>query len=117
MRQHVATNFSRIILAFAIHADAPGGPAAFFNQLSNFTQMFGSTLYVMQTLLGDATVVSRRFQGPAECNMILILDTIAVPMLSRLGAKSVSDRVSLHFAPGKHRCVGYLFHKSHSRSD
>ncbi|KAI0632005.1 hypothetical protein C8Q77DRAFT_1158687 [Trametes polyzona] len=41
---HIATNFSRIILAFIIHADAPGGPAAFFNELSNFTQMFGSTL-------------------------------------------------------------------------
>lgn len=57
--QHVATNFSRIILAFIKNADAPGGPAAFFNELSNFTQMFGSTLYVAQTLLGDAMVVSR----------------------------------------------------------
>ncbi|KAI0652663.1 hypothetical protein C8Q79DRAFT_1005830 [Trametes meyenii] len=56
---HVATNFSRIILAFVIHANAPGGPAAFFNQLSNFTQMFGSTLYVAQTLLGDAMVLYR----------------------------------------------------------
>ncbi|KAI0352622.1 hypothetical protein OH77DRAFT_770519 [Trametes cingulata] len=56
---HVATNFSRIILAFIVHADAPGGPAAFFNELSNFTQMFGSTLYVMQTLLGDAMVLYR----------------------------------------------------------
>lgn len=53
----MATNFSRIVLAFIIHADAPGGPAAFFNELSNFTQMFGSTLYVFQTLLGDALVV------------------------------------------------------------
>lgn len=59
--QHMATNFSRIILAFIIHADAPGGPAAFFNELSNFTQMFGSTLYVMQTLLGDALVVCTEF--------------------------------------------------------
>ncbi|KAI0336217.1 hypothetical protein GY45DRAFT_1316329 [Cubamyces sp. BRFM 1775] len=56
---HIATNFSRIILAFIVHADAPGGPAAFFNELSNFTQMFGSTLYVLQTLLGDAMVLYR----------------------------------------------------------
>ncbi|OSD05841.1 hypothetical protein PYCCODRAFT_1443198 [Trametes coccinea BRFM310] len=56
---HVATNFSRIILAFVVHADAPGGPAAFFNELSNFTQMFGSTLYVIQTLLGDGMVLYR----------------------------------------------------------
>lgn len=53
----MATNFSRIILAFIIHADAPGGPAVFFNEMSNFTQMFGSTLYVAQTLLGYAMVV------------------------------------------------------------
>ncbi|KAI0642284.1 hypothetical protein C8Q79DRAFT_918051, partial [Trametes meyenii] len=62
---NVATNFSRIILAFVIHANAPGGPAAFFNQLSNFTQMFGSTLYVAQTLLGGAMVVSCPYLTPA----------------------------------------------------
>ncbi|KAM5538492.1 hypothetical protein V8D89_007825 [Ganoderma adspersum] len=56
---HVATNFSRIILAFIVHANDVGGPAAFFNQLSNFTQLFGSTLYVIQTLLGDAMVLYR----------------------------------------------------------
>ncbi|KAI0761630.1 hypothetical protein BD413DRAFT_485645 [Trametes elegans] len=58
---HVATNFSRIIQAFTIHVDTPGGPAAFFGQLSNFTNMFGSTLYVLQTLLGDAMVLYRCF--------------------------------------------------------
>ncbi|KAH9838081.1 uncharacterized protein C8Q71DRAFT_723302 [Rhodofomes roseus] len=56
---HVATNFSRIIIAFINNADAPGGPAAFFNEMSNFTQMFGSTLYVAQTLLGDAMALYR----------------------------------------------------------
>ena len=35
----------------------PAGPAAFYDDLSNFTQMFGSTLYVLQTLIGDAMVV------------------------------------------------------------
>ncbi|KZT64356.1 hypothetical protein DAEQUDRAFT_769764 [Daedalea quercina L-15889] len=58
---HVATNFSRIILAFINNADAPGGPAAFFDEMSNFTQMFGSTLYVAQTLLGDAMVLYRSY--------------------------------------------------------
>lgn len=56
---HIATNFSRIIFAFIVHANDPGGPAAFFNKLSNFTQMFGSTLYVLQTLIGDALVLYR----------------------------------------------------------
>ncbi|KAJ6576706.1 hypothetical protein DFH09DRAFT_1031478 [Mycena vulgaris] len=56
---HVAVNFTRIIKAFIIFAGATGGPAAFFNQLAEFTQMFGSTLYVIQTLVGDALVLYR----------------------------------------------------------
>jgi len=56
---HIATNFSRIILAFIVNGNAQGGPSAFFNELSNFTQMFGSTLYVLQTLIGDAMVLYR----------------------------------------------------------
>ena len=50
----MATNFSRVIKAFIF---TPAGPAAFYDDLSNFTQMFGSTLYVLQTLIGDAMVV------------------------------------------------------------
>lgn len=56
---HVSVNFTRIIKAFIVYRNAPGGPASFFNRLSEFTQMFGSTLYVAQTLLGDALVIWR----------------------------------------------------------
>lgn len=55
--QHIGVNFTRIIKAFIIFKDQPGGPAAYFNQLSNFTNIFGSTIYVAQTLVGDAFVV------------------------------------------------------------
>ncbi len=55
--QHIAINYTRIIKAFIIYRNAPGGPAAFFNQLSEFTQIFGSTVYVAQTLIGDSVVV------------------------------------------------------------
>ena len=51
-------NYTRIIKAFIIFANEPGGPGAFFNQLSEFTQIFGSTIYVAQTLVGDSVVVS-----------------------------------------------------------
>ncbi|OCB90902.1 hypothetical protein A7U60_g1863 [Sanghuangporus baumii] len=53
---HIGVNYSRIFKAFITHRDAPGGPAAFFNQLSEFTQIFGSTIYVAQTLVGDGVV-------------------------------------------------------------
>ncbi|EIN09220.1 hypothetical protein PUNSTDRAFT_44620 [Punctularia strigosozonata HHB-11173 SS5] len=53
---HICVNYTRIIQAFIIHRDALGGPAAFFNELSQFTQLFGTTIYVAQTLVGDAIV-------------------------------------------------------------
>ncbi|TBU32555.1 hypothetical protein BD311DRAFT_654485 [Dichomitus squalens] len=56
---HIGINYTRIIKAFIIHRNAPGGPAAFFNQLSEFTQIFGSTVYVAQTLIGDTVVLYR----------------------------------------------------------
>lgn len=55
--QHIGVNFTRIIKAFIIFRNEPGGPAAFFNELSEFTQIFGSTIYVAQTLVGDGVVV------------------------------------------------------------
>lgn len=76
----MATNFSRIILAFIIHADAPDGPAAFFNELSNYTQMFGSTLYIMQTLLGDALVFPTSLK--ADQNVSLNLKKSSVDAIS-----------------------------------
>ncbi|KAL5531102.1 hypothetical protein ACEPAG_3978 [Sanghuangporus baumii] len=58
---HIGVNYTRIIKAFVTHRDAPGGPAAFFNQLSEFTQIFGSTIYVAQTLVGDGVVLYRSY--------------------------------------------------------
>ncbi|KAF8735513.1 hypothetical protein AX14_001946 [Amanita brunnescens Koide BX004] len=56
---HIGVNFTRIIKAFIIFRNEPGGPAAFFNELSEFTQIFGSTIYVAQTLVGDGVVLYR----------------------------------------------------------
>ncbi|KDQ49552.1 hypothetical protein JAAARDRAFT_186972 [Jaapia argillacea MUCL 33604] len=56
---HIGVNFTRIIKAFIIFKNEPGGPAAYFNELSNFTNIFGSTIYVAQTLLGDGFVLYR----------------------------------------------------------
>lgn len=62
--QHIGINYTRIIKAFIIYRNAPGGPAAFFNQLSEFTQIFGSTVYVAQTLIGDSVVVRLNYSTP-----------------------------------------------------
>ncbi|KAF9478003.1 hypothetical protein BDN70DRAFT_880537 [Pholiota conissans] len=58
---HIAVNYTRIIKAFVIFKDEPGGPGAFFNQLSEFTQIFGSTIYIAQTLVGDSVVLLRAY--------------------------------------------------------
>ncbi|KIJ34296.1 hypothetical protein M422DRAFT_70236 [Sphaerobolus stellatus SS14] len=78
---HIGVNFTRIIKAFIIFRNEPGGPAAFFNRLSEFTQMFGSTLYVAQTLLGDAIVLMRCYIV-WERNLVVV----AFPMLLLLGS-------------------------------
>ena len=56
--QHIGVNYTRVIKAFIVFRNEPGGPAAFFNDLSNFTQIFGSTIYIAQTIIGDAVLVS-----------------------------------------------------------
>ncbi|KAF8896603.1 hypothetical protein BD779DRAFT_1668362 [Infundibulicybe gibba] len=38
---------------------APGGPGSFFEIFAEFTQMFGSTLYIAQTLVGDSILLYR----------------------------------------------------------
>ncbi|KAF8958359.1 hypothetical protein BDZ97DRAFT_62687 [Flammula alnicola] len=58
---HIEVNFIRIIKAFIIFQGAPGGPRAFFNELSELTPIFGSTIYVAQTLVGDSVVLFRAY--------------------------------------------------------
>ncbi|KAH7874738.1 uncharacterized protein C8R40DRAFT_1046619, partial [Lentinula edodes] len=56
---HISVNYARVFMAFITYRNAEGGPAAFFNILSNFTQVFGSAIYVTQTLVGDSVVLVR----------------------------------------------------------
>ncbi|THU89263.1 hypothetical protein K435DRAFT_678344, partial [Dendrothele bispora CBS 962.96] len=56
---HIGVNYTRIIRAFITFKDEPGDPPAYFNQLSEFTQIFGSAIYVAQTLVGDSVVLYR----------------------------------------------------------
>ncbi|KAF8974273.1 hypothetical protein BDZ97DRAFT_1911473 [Flammula alnicola] len=90
---HIGVNFTRIIKAFIIFQDAPGGPGAFFNELSEFTQIFGSTIYVAQTLVGDSVVLFRAY---------LVWDrrisVIAFPCLLLLGSAVTGGGILYSFA-------------------
>ncbi|KAF8325935.1 hypothetical protein F5887DRAFT_1199493 [Amanita rubescens] len=89
---HISVNFTRIIKAFIIYPNAPGGPSAFFNRLSEFTQMFGSTLYVAQTLLGDALVIWRCYLA-WDKNIFIV----GFPILLLLGSTATGIGILYYF--------------------
>ncbi|KZT64357.1 hypothetical protein DAEQUDRAFT_37878 [Daedalea quercina L-15889] len=89
---HIGVNYTRIIMAFIIYRNEPGGPAAFFNELSNFTQIFGSTLYIAQTVIGDSVVLFRCY---------LVWGTawvIVVPFVLLLGSTASGIGILYSFA-------------------
>jgi len=52
----LAVNFTRIIRGFVIHE---GHTEDYYNVLAEFTQIFGSALYIVQTFVGDAVALYR----------------------------------------------------------
>jgi hypothetical protein len=55
--QHVVVNFIRIIKAFIVYRNNPGGPVAYLTNLSSFLNIVGSAASIAQTILGDGFVV------------------------------------------------------------
>ncbi|KIJ34295.1 hypothetical protein M422DRAFT_782921 [Sphaerobolus stellatus SS14] len=90
---HIAVNYTRIIKAFIILKNEPGGPAAFFNQLSEFTQIFGSTIYVAQTLIGDSVVLFRCYIVWGKRVSVIIF-----PILLLLGSTVTGVGILFSFA-------------------
>ncbi|KXN85650.1 hypothetical protein AN958_10987, partial [Leucoagaricus sp. SymC.cos] len=52
----LGTNFTRVIRGFVIHE---GNTGAYYNVLAEFTQIFGSALYIVQTFVGDGVAIYR----------------------------------------------------------
>lgn len=50
-------NCYRMVMAYVIHRDAPGGPAAYIGALAPWDHVFKDTLYATQEMLGDAVAV------------------------------------------------------------
>jgi len=90
---HIGVNYTRIYKAFIILRNEPGGPAAFFNELSEFTQIFGSTIYVAQTLVGDSVVLLR-------CYIVWgrRFSIIAFPLLLLMGSTATGVGILFSFA-------------------
>ncbi|KIP06300.1 hypothetical protein PHLGIDRAFT_91050 [Phlebiopsis gigantea 11061_1 CR5-6] len=56
---HVAMNCYRMIEAYVIRRDEPGGPAAYIGRLAPWDHVFKDTLYATQEILGDAVAIYR----------------------------------------------------------
>ena len=82
-------DFSRTIKAFVVYRNEPGGPAAYFNNnLSSLENVFWTAAYMLQTILGDAFVVS--------CFVCSILGIhhvyrLAVSMCDRVGPQLLDN--------------------------
>ncbi|KAF8234517.1 hypothetical protein L208DRAFT_1393909 [Tricholoma matsutake] len=90
---HIGVNYTRIYRAFITYRNAPGGPASYFNQLSEFTQIFGSAIYEAQTLVGDSVVLLRCY---VVCGRKFYI--ILFPFLLLLGSTACGIGILYSFA-------------------
>ncbi|KAJ7360996.1 hypothetical protein DFH08DRAFT_951622 [Mycena albidolilacea] len=90
---HIGVNYTRILRAFIIYKDEPGGTPAYFNKLSEFTQIFGSAIYVAQTLVGDSVVLYR-------CYLVWgrQWQVVAFPFILLLGSATAGVGILYSFA-------------------
>ena len=57
--KHLTVDAYMIVKAFITYRDAPGGPIAYFANLSSASNLLRSSFYALQTLLGDFCLVRR----------------------------------------------------------
>ncbi|EIW82599.1 hypothetical protein CONPUDRAFT_163726 [Coniophora puteana RWD-64-598 SS2] len=59
---HMAINVVRVVEGFVLYQGAyPGGPTAFFADVMQWSFIFKTLLYLLQTLIGDGVVIFRCF--------------------------------------------------------
>ncbi|KAJ3551279.1 hypothetical protein NM688_g4795 [Phlebia brevispora] len=58
---HVSMNCFRMVEAYVIHRDDPGGPVAWISALAPWHHVFKDTLYATQEMLGDAAAIYRTY--------------------------------------------------------
>jgi len=56
---HVAMNCYRMVMAYVIKRDEPGGPAAYIGALAPWDHVFKDTIYATQEIFGDAVAIYR----------------------------------------------------------
>ena len=83
-----------IVGAFTTHRDAPGGPMAYVTNVSSVSNLLRSSLYVLQTLLGDICLVGNitvALSLVAPLKMILFFFLADLSVLSRMVAQYMDN--------------------------
>ena len=86
--KHLTIDAYRIVKAFVTYRDAPGGPIAYFANLSNPSYLIGSMFYALQTLLGDFCMVRKYY-----CYLLVALLSIVIPFRRSTGAQSYGSTI------------------------
>jgi hypothetical protein len=89
---HVSLGFSRLIEGFIVLRDQPGGPGAFFSDVSIPANVAKVTIHTVNSILGDGIMVSLILQLPSGTTLETDRDWCAlagVEVLSRLESKLV----------------------------
>ena len=86
--KHLIIDSYRIVKAFVTYRDAPGGPIAYFANLSNPSYLIGSLFYALQTLLGDFCMVRKYY-----CCPLVALLSIVIPFRRSTGAQSYGSTI------------------------
>ena len=71
--KHLTIDAYRIVKAFVTYRDAPGGPIAYFANLSNPSYLIGSLFYALQTLLGDFCMVRKYYCCPLAALLSIVI--------------------------------------------
>ncbi|KAF8188727.1 hypothetical protein BJ912DRAFT_1106823, partial [Pholiota molesta] len=90
---HISVSYVRIIKAFIILRNEPGGTYAFFIRLSEFTYVFEMSIFMTQILLGDGLVLWRAYKIWGDR-----LSVIIFPLLLMFGSAIVDIRILIFFA-------------------
>lgn len=54
-------NLFRLLQGYVWFRDAPGGPAAYYNNIARWDHVFKGTIYVTQAIIGDGLAVRHQY--------------------------------------------------------
>ncbi|TFY66789.1 hypothetical protein EVG20_g4302 [Dentipellis fragilis] len=75
---HVALSFARVFIGFILMRDVPGGPLAYFAQLSSSVLVAKTALFAFQTLLGDTIYIWRCYVIWNKSKKIIVVPVITL---------------------------------------